>query len=319
MGSEDIQIFILVFFILLFLIIGEIYQTKIKGKTHTAPTEQRWHLMPIARGEALRSSVTVYRENFAPLIRAQLPLTIMYMGTISSLVFHYTEIALALVLLSFIVIPLTTASVTKIASSSVSGTPLSAEDAYRFARQNWLKYILTHFLFAAGLTGVLLLTCFLLGLFITICGKMETEGASLAKIILTGSIMTTLFMFFPANLWTNWMGMFPVAVNEEIFLRRGMKRSQLLVKVDDVGTFLVLLPVFLIKYIVLLSPPIAAIVFGIVAIALGGNMDIVGAIIRNLVALMMLSGIVAIGVIDPLLNTTRVVLYFKLRSLFLRR
>lgn len=312
MNLEDIVIEILVVLLLFALVMYEKYhKKKTNGKA--------WSLMPIARGEALRSSVTLYRENFIPLIRAQLPLTIIYVATISSLIFHYTEIALALVLLSFIVIPLTTASVIKLASSSVLGTPLSVKDAYKFTRQNWLKYIFTHFFLAAGLAGALLLTDFFLGLVIHIGQAMEMEGASSIKIILTGSIMITLFMFFPANWWTSWMGTFPVAVNEEIFLRKGMKRSKQLMKGDDVGTFLVLLPVFLIKYIVLFSPPIAAIVLWIVATALGGNVDVPEAIGRNLVVLMMLSGIVAIGVIDPLLNTTRVVLYFKLRSLVLWR
>ncbi len=293
------------------------------------PMEKLPYLRPMGFGEILDSSIRLYRENIRALIIAQLPLTLAYILS-SLLVFFSTGIVgtslfaaftqsavptaaprfsfgyLLLILLIYIIVglaltPLVFSAVMKIASDSVLKTPSSVKEAYRFCIQHWFSLALTNFVLAliVGIIAAVLLFIPLAVVTAVFTYAFATGGSlsSIFAVLLVVLLFVALLMLIPAFLWTRWVITFPAAVSERIFVTEAMSRSWNMVKGHTIKTFLVIFLIFLIPFIIQYSPAIMEFSLG-----------------RSLALLTFVFGIVAQGVLIPLVHVTRVVVYFELRS-----
>lgn len=287
------------------------------------------YLRPMGFGEILDSSIRLYRENIRALIIAQLPLTVAYIlsnslvfmstGTVGTSLFSaFTQSAvpaaaprfsfgyLLLILLIYIIVglvltPLVFSAVMKIASDSVLKTPSSVKEAYRFCMQDWFNLAVTNFVLALiiGIIAVFLLFIPLAVITAVFTYALATGGSlsAIFGVLLVVILVVALLMLIPAFLWIRWAVTFPAAVNERIFVTEAMSRSWNMVKGHTIRTFLVIFLIFLIPYIIQYSPTFMEFSLG-----------------RSLALLTFVFGIVAQGVLLPLVYVTRVVVYFELRS-----
>lgn len=280
-------------------------------------------------GEILDSSVRLYRENFIPLITAQLPLTLIYLVSVLLAIsyggtagfslfslltqsltpqapapvqtFSYLRLSLIIsAVQALVVYPLTVPAVMKIASGSILKAPVSVKEAYTFSKSRWLQFLFTHIVLGIAVGLTLLVVAIPIAIVIAVGTYSYATGASLGVIlgaVLVVVIIAAALLVFPLFFWTRWMGTFPVGVNENTFILEGMGRSKELVKGYTIKTFFVLFVVFLIVYIVQFSPVVLEFT-----------------VQRSLAALTVVFGAAAQGLIVPLVDTTRVVLYFELKT-----
>ncbi len=276
-------------------------------------------------GEILDSAVGLYRKNFLTLVMTELPMTFFYLvTTVASLMWLGTGatslldmftgsttpaaapdvsvwMLLVAMLLSLVmslaVYPLVFSSVIKVASDIILGKTPSIKEAYTFSIHYWGKLILTNLV-------VSLVLGLVAGIFISMPVAMITFAAfsgGFTGATVVGLLFAFVFMIIGvvilAYLWTLWVAVFPVAVNERTFITKAMSRSWDLVKGNVIRTFLAIALIFLIPTVVQLSPSFIEFLAG-----------------RPFVLLTLAFGVVAQGLIIPLVDTTRAVIYFELRA-----
>lgn len=280
--------------------------------------EQRY-LKVMELSEILDLSVRLYRKNFIPLVLAQVPLTLAvffvlmrgggtsffdmfnqtpsYAGT--SLDNYFVTMLLSFVQ-SILVYPLVLGAVTKVASDCILQESPSVTEAYKFALHNKGKLIVTSFVigFVIGLvTGIFIS----MPVALITYGTM-TSGSSSGAIILIpfALLFAVIGVAIASFLWIRWVTTFPVLVNEEdedLGTLDAMKRSWNLVQGHTRKLFFVMVAVSLIPTLIQFSP--SAIEF------LAG---------RSLAILTVVFGVVAQGLVGPLVDCTRVVIYFELKT-----
>ncbi|MBU7016874.1 MAG: glycerophosphoryl diester phosphodiesterase membrane domain-containing protein [Theionarchaea archaeon] len=279
--------------------------------------EQRY-LKIMELSEILDLSVRLYRKNFIPLVLAQVPLTLTVFfvlmrggGTGFFDVFNQTpsytgnlDNYFITMLLSFVqsilVYPLVLGAVTKVASDCILQESPSVKKAYKFALHNKGKLIVTSVVisFAIGLV---------VGIFISaplalIIFGMRAPGSSTGALVLVlfALLFTGIGVVIASFLWIRWVTTFPVLVNEEdedLGTFDAMKRSWNLVQGHTRKLFFVMVAVSLIPTLVQLSPSAMGLFAG-----------------RFLAILTVVFGVVAQGLISPLVDCTRVVIYFELKT-----
>jgi hypothetical protein len=290
--------------------------------------DKNQYLRPMGIGEILDSAVRLYRENFLLLVIAQLPLTffllvsnlvnIYFMGTGALSLFGtfieptgYPEVAigphflLILMLLPLIEIailyPLTLSAVTKIASERVLQRPSSVRDAYTFSARNWLKLGITNIIITIAVLIVPLVVVMIPGaVLLAVFAYAFAAGGSMSAIIgviIVFSVLALIASLIGAFLWIRLAAAYPVMVNEDRFIFDALKRSWDLISGNTLRTFLVMVLMFLIPTIIQVSPYVMELLFR-----------------RSLAVLIITFGIVAQGLLIPLVDATRVVVYFELRA-----
>ncbi|MBU7048507.1 MAG: DUF975 family protein [Theionarchaea archaeon] len=279
--------------------------------------EQRY-LKVMELSEILDLSVKLYRKNFVPLVIAQVPLTLavffvlmMDGGTSFFDMFNQTpsytgnlNYYFVTMLLSFIhsilVYPLVLGAVTKVASDCILQESPSVIKAYKFALHNKGKLIVTNFVisFVIGLvTGMFISMPVTLITF----GTMTSGSSSGAIILIPFALLFAVIGIVIASfLWIRWVTTFPVLVNEEdedLGTLDAMKRSWNLVQGHTRKLFYVMVAVSLIPTLIQFSPFAMEFLAG-----------------RSLAILTIVFGVAAQGLVSPLVDCTRVVIYFELKT-----
>lgn len=253
------------------------------------------YLKPMRAGEILDASVKLYRRNFTLLVAAQLPMTIFYLllavmqmyflGTAPASLFSFIqpeavsiepEFALSWILVVY----------TLLLFQTVLIKPLVLSATTRIASDSILDVpsVKKGFQFFFQNWWRLILTyvipTILLGLVFGLLGLFCGIGIVLA-----------IF------LGIRWLLAFPVAANDNIFMLRSLDRSWNLVKGQTWNTFLVMAVVCLIPFILQLSPAFVELLLE-----------------KSISPLIIVFGVLSEGLIVPLIDTTRVVMYFQLRA-----
>ncbi len=280
--------------------------------------EQSQYLRPMELGEILDASVRLYRENFRILIAAQLPMTMFYLVSnvvtvyvmkIGSASFfdtltqplaptpsepQYTGAAFVILILQLIVYPLTVSAVIKVASDCVLQKPLSIKEAYRFCAKILGKLVTTHIILSVAM-GIIYGIPFVIGIVILFYMVYSFN------IAVGGIVVVFIFMVIAAVaggfVWIRWVSTFAVAVNENNFNLGAMRRSWDLMKGYTGKMFLVMVLVFLIPTVFELSPEITGLFLRISAPGLS-----------------LVFGVIALGILIPLVESARVIVYFQLRT-----
>jgi len=298
---------------------------------------QSQYLRPMGLGEMLDASVRLYRKNFHALIGAQLPLTLFYllynsfslytlrMHVISffglfgyphldSLLYflylwrppsdpltsfllqknpHFIWIAFNLsVIYVLFVYPVTLAAVTKVASDSILERPSSAKNAYTFFVKRWwkpglLNSMITGILVVLGSVSVVIVAALLISLGFDVITFVDL-------VLLLVVLLAGFFPFF--FLWARFAVCYPVMVNEDT-VGTTLKRSWTLVKGYTIKVFSAVILILLVSLVITFSS------------------DAVGYILDSFPsALLLVCGTAAQALVIPLVNCTRVVIYFSLRA-----
>ncbi len=280
--------------------------------------EKSRYLKLMELGEILDSAVRLYRTNFLDLVKAQLPVTLVLLivlpiaggtslfGALNQPVSYY-DISLGsllvtyllLIIYSLIVYPLVLGAVTKVASdAALTGEP-SVKEAYRFALRNKGKLIVTNFVisFIIGIvTGIFIS----MPLAMLVYASLTSYSGGLIATAIFASMLMAVGVFAAAYLWIRWVATFPVLVNEEeehYGTLSAMQRSTNLVKGFAKKIFVVMVLAVLIPNVIQYSPTLVEFLLG-----------------RSLVILTIVFGVVAQGLLIPLVHCTRVVIYFELRT-----
>lgn len=289
--------------------------------------ENNRYLRPMGLGEILDSAVGLYRKNFLTLVMTEFPMTLFYLvTTVASLIWlggigatslldiimgstvpaapapdifgWIVVVAMWLSLaMSLVMYPLVFSSVIKVASDSILGKTPSIKDAYKFSIQYLGKLIMTNLV-------VYVVLALVVGIFISVPVAVITYAVvsgGITGATVSGLLIALVFMLIGvvilAYLQTLWVAVFPVAVNERTFITGAMSRSWNLVKGNVIRTFLAIVLVYLIPTVVQLSPSFIEFSVGI-----------------SSVFLTVLFGVVAQGILIPLADITRAVIYFELRA-----
>lgn len=286
--------------------------------------EQSRFLRPMGFGEILDASVRLYRSNFLMLVIAQLPMALIYIVTnLSSMYFGaaesvslvpagttsftvlgnlimYFAVVLVLIIIEVgVVFPVTLAAETKIASDSVLKHPPSLKEAYRFSLKNILKLGLTNIIMTILLVIVMVIALipFAVLFAIFVATLFNNPLAGFTDVIFIGLVISLPFLLIPAFVWTRWIAAFPIMVNEKQFFFDAINRSWNLVKGRTMVTFLVLIVMYSIPYI------LQGVTFLTEGSLYTGNFSLIFG-----------AGILTQAFLIPLVNCSRVVIYFELRS-----
>ena len=269
--------------------------------------DQRRYLRPLDLSEILDASVRLYRENFLVLVTVQLPLTVIFFfvlatgGKIGLLGISMPTMSLtALIHLIqlYIARPLTLGAITKAASDSILKGSSSVKEAYSYSLRNKRKLIVTYFIIS-------LVFEFVVSFFISISFEAIIDALTREYMIysvmalICASIILAVGVFIASFLWIRWMSAFPIMVNEEnekIGSLDAMKRSWNLLSGYTAKMFFVMFIVILIPNSIQSSIP-----------ALEFLVE------RSLIPLTAFFGLIAQGIIYPLVDCTRVVIYFELK------
>jgi hypothetical protein len=211
---------------------------------------------------------------------------------------RYQWVPWALFVLKLIMYSVTIAAVIKVASDSVLGEPPSVRRAYKFCIGNLGKLVTTHIVLSivigiaygvpyAAFSGTLY--------YIFVNFNFDTRITAGAFFFLIVAAVAGPFV------WTRLVTTFPVAVNEGDFNVTAMRRSWNLVKGYTVKMFLVMVLVFLIPTLFALSPLIISLYLGIISEAFGTVLSTV-------------FGVLAQAILIPLVESTRVMVYFQMRT-----
>ncbi|MBU7018075.1 MAG: hypothetical protein HXS44_11250 [Theionarchaea archaeon] len=269
--------------------------------------DQSRYLKPMELGEILDASVRLYRKNFLVLITVQLPLTVILFfilatgGRISLLGISVPTkplTSLIYYIQLFIVRPLTLGAITKAASDSILKGSSSVKEAYRFSLRNKRKLIVTYFIISV-------VSEFVVAFFIVISLEAIIDALTSEYIIysaialICASIILALGVSVASFLWIRLMSAFPIMVNEEnekIGSLDAMKRSWNLLTGYTAKMFFAMFIVILIPNII--QSTIPALEF---------------LVERSSIFLTIFFGLAAQGIIYPLVDCTRVVIYFELK------
>jgi hypothetical protein len=283
---------------------------------------------PMSLGEMLDSSVRLYRRTFIALVIAQLPMTILYLGSnvfnlvymgtspsileslqptytdiyadLDKLLVFYTVYMLLMLIQVAVVQPMTMAAMTKVASDSVQGNQVSVKEGYWFYLRNWLKLGITSVAYTIALViiGIIIFILYFIAIAIFTFGAAPAsiEGA-VGGILIIGGILgigaLAVFIFF----WVRLQAVYPAAVNEGSFMLDAMRRSWDLVKGDTRRVSLVLVLAALIPYAIIFTPTVMEVL-----------------LMTSLGNLMLVAGALSQGLLMPLVSAARVVVYFELRA-----
>lgn len=275
--------------------------------------EQSRYLAPMGLGEILDASVRLYRRNFRSLVMAQLPMTVFYLvtnaipvyilkiGHVSILdLFTGSEItvtngggySLVVFILELIMYPLTVAAVIKVASDSVLQHPVSAKDAYKFCTKILLKLITTNIVLGLVI-GIAIGVP--LGISFAILYLMMPYSFSVAGILIT-FILIIVGLLGGGFVWIRLIITFVVAVNEQNFNTGAIGRSWNMVKGYALKMFMVMFLIYLIPTVFEMSPDIMEMLYRIPSPGLS-----------------LVFGTISLGILIPLVESTRVITYFQLR------
>lgn len=291
-------------------------------------------LRPMGLGELLDSSVKLYRKNFLLLVTAQLPLAVFYLlqnaynystsgqqssffeiyqmfsdpfaysvqqqaATTPSLWYFLVSI-LFMLLQICIVYPVTLSAVTKVASDSVLEGKATVKNAYTFSLKNWFKL---------GVTNVIITVLLIIVLVIVIAIPVVVSTAVVVYALVSGGsggIVTALIVillaagigaFIAGFVWVRLSATYPIMVNEKAFIIEAMSRSWRMVRGHTFRVYAALVIIFLIPTVLQFSSFIMEFLVG-----------------RSLFVLTIGLGLVAQGVLIPLADCTRVLVYFDLRT-----
>ena len=280
------------------------------------------YLRPMGIGEILDSAVKLYKEGFPYLVMAQIPLVYLYLvynlffwyifrdpGPFSvlghpfaDLLFYFLEYGsvhllwkiLVLSLAHIVVVyPLTLAAVTRVASDYVLQGHSSLKNVYRSVFKIWWKLGVTNVIMTVVLMSIAL--AFSIGILLILYFVDFDILSNYHALILFGAIFAAELPAF--LLWARWTAVYPSMVNEEIFTVGALKRSWTMTKGYTLKVFLVCFLVLLIFLVTVFSARILHEFFGIPSYVL-----------------FLVFGAAAQGFIMPLMDCTRVVVYFELRT-----
>lgn len=253
------------------------------------------YLRPMEVGEILDASVRLYRKNFILLVTAQLPMTIFFLAR-----FIFPTFNLGLEYPS--------------PFSYLEPEPMFVEPVVDLSWFWGLLIVL--------LLQFLVIKPMVLSAITRIASDSVLDTPSLRKgylfflknwwkLILTYAIPQILVylaylvlglaccigVVLALFLWVRWLLAFPVAANDNIFILKSLNRSWNLVKDQTWNTFLAILLMALIPSILQLTA------FFLLLYPVG-----------NTVFLVIVFGALSEGLIVPLVDTARVVIYFQLRA-----
>ena len=275
-------------------------------------------------GEILDASVRLYRSNFLMLVIAQLPLALIYIVTnlasmhfggaesitlvptenaalsvLEALIMYFAVVLVLFAIEVGVVFPVTLAAETKIASDSVLKHPPSLKEAYKFSLTHIVKLGLTNIIVTVLLAIVMMIALipFAVMFAIFVAAMFNNPLAGFYNMIFIGLVMALPFLLIPAFVWTRWIAAFPIMVNEKQFFFDAINRSWNLVKGRTMVTFLVLVVMYLIPYI------LRGFTFLTETSLYTGSFSLIFGV-----------GIVIQALLMPLVNCSRVAIYFELRS-----
>lgn len=270
--------------------------------------------------EILDTAIHLYKKHFVLLILAQLPVTLLFLfvswvtkqyatslldifGSFQSVqtpTLSIWQILLIAFIQALIIAPIVMGAVTRIPSDSIKGGITTIKNAYAFAFRNLSVLIVTNFIvsFAIGLVAAILVYLPLIWFSISIMDTIFGFGRGIISTIISAIIMILGFVVV-CFIWSRWTTVFPILVAEEgeYGTIDSMRRSWELVKGQTLKTFFVMLVVSIIPFIIQYSPT----VFEFIAA-------------KPLPWLTLLFGVLSTGLLTPLVYTTRVVIYYELRT-----
>ena len=192
-----------------------------------------------------------------------------------------------------VVYPLASAAVTRVASDYVLQGHSSLKNVYRSVFKTWWKLGVTNVTMTVVLMSIGFV--FLIGISFILYFVDFDFLSNYSTIILFGAIfvaeLPTLLV------WARWTAVYPSMVNEEVFTVGALKRSWTMTKGYTLKVFLVGSLVLLIFLVAVFSARILHELFGIPSYVL-----------------FLVFGAAAQGFIMPLMDCTRVVVYFELRT-----
>ncbi|MBU6999126.1 MAG: hypothetical protein HXS41_00380 [Theionarchaea archaeon] len=291
-------------------------------------------LRPMGLGELLDSTVRLYKKNFLLLVTAQLPLAVFYLlqnaysysasggqDSITELYQMFTDpfayqvqqqfaptpspwYSTIIILLSFlqiaIIYPVTLSAVTKVASDSVLEGTADVKNAYRFSLRNWFRLGVTNVFITIALTIALLLAM-IIPVTAAIAVVAFTLSTGSAGELIVGVIVIVVSIgigaFIGGFAWVRLSATYPIMVNEKIFIVEAMTRSWNMVKGHTFRIYAALIIIFLIPSVIQLTSFFAEFLMK-------------GSLVVMTIAL----GLVAQGLLIPMADCARVLIYFDLRT-----
>lgn len=251
------------------------------------------YLRPMTMGETLDASFKLYRKHFRLLVTAQSPMVVMYLVLMVTSMYSLKEVTTFSTFVPLVVF---------------LGSLLNSPSHY------FLILALIHLLFIRPVT----LAAVIKVASDSIVGTPSVRKAYLFSVktwwklgptylvfnivlgilsfillLLLGVISIPIIAFF----WTRWILTFPVAVNDRTFLIKAMDRSWNLIKGRTFNVFGAMSLVSLIPFFVEISSSIMESLLG-----------------TSLIIFLVVFGTFSQGVIIPLVDTTRTVVYFELKS-----
>lgn len=291
-------------------------------------------LRPMGLGELLDSSVKLYRKNFVLLVTAQLPLAVFYLlqnaysysvsGQQSGFfeiyqmftdpfaysvqqqtapapsLWYFLVSILFTILQVCVVYPVTLSAVTKVASDSVLEGKATVKNAYIFSLKNWFKL---------GLTNVIITILLIIVLAIALAVPVAISIAVVVYSLVSGSsggVVTAFIVilvaagigsFIAGFVWVRLSATYPIMVNEKTFIIEAMSRSWRMVRGHTLRVYAAMVIIFLIPTVLQFSSYIMEFLM-----------------FRTLFVLTVALGLVAQGILIPLVDCTRVLIYFDLRT-----
>jgi hypothetical protein len=291
-------------------------------------------LRPMGLGELLDSSVKLYRKNFVLLVTAQLPLAVFYLlqnaynysatGQQSGFFEIYKMLtdpfsysaqqqtatlpSLGYYLISFlfsflqicIVYPVTLSAVTKVASDSVLEGKATVKNAYTFSLKNWFKLGVTNFIMTILLYIVMAIVIAVpvaVSTAVIVYSIVSGGPGGIATAIVLVGIVALIGFFIAGFVWVRLSATYPIMVNEKAFIIEAMSRSWRMVRGHTFRVYAAMVIIFLIPTVLQSSSFIMEFVM-----------------FRTLFVLTVALGLVAQGILIPLADCTRVLVYFDLRT-----
>jgi hypothetical protein len=283
---------------------------------------------PMSLGEMLDSSIRLYKRTFIALVIAQLPMTILYLGSnvfnvvymgtspsvfesiqptytdiytdLNKLLIFYTVYMLLMLVQIAVVQPMTMAAMTKVASDSVQGKKVSVKEGYWFYLHNWLKLGITGVAYTIALliAAIIPLIIFSIAIAVLTYAAVSSGGfGALGGVLIVGGIIGIIALIVIAFFWVRLQATYPVAVNEGTFMLDAMRRSWDLIKGNTRRAGLVLVLTALIPYAIIFTPTLMEML-----------------LMTSLGNLILVAGILSQGLLMPLVGAARVVVYFELRA-----
>ncbi|MBU7015150.1 MAG: hypothetical protein HXS52_03485 [Theionarchaea archaeon] len=290
-------------------------------------------LRPMGLGELLDSSVRLYRKNFLLLVIAQLPLAVFYLlqnaynyytgaggsGLLEiyeifndplgytapqqaapiSAFWNFLIVMLFTLFQIGLIYPLTLSAVTKVASDTILEGEASVKNAYRYSLKNWLKLGVTNVIYTIALIVVLAVAVSIPAVVVIsiVAYAALSGGAGFMSGLIVGIIVILTGFFIAGIVWVRLSVMYPIMVNEKVFIFEAMSRSWKLVGGHTFRLYAALIIVFLIPTVLQSS-----------------SLILEGLFSRSMYMVIMALGLLTQGILIPLADCTRVLAYFDLRT-----